>query len=100
MSVVRKLAAERKLEFQPSFGFPVISALGFMNADMKLLLKFIVNRFKETQRAQPPRLDGQDPRVLRGRFKAELRNSICFALAKGNALAMHNQGTTGVVKPP
>ena len=82
------------------FGFPVISALGFMNADMKQLLKLVVGRFKDTQKGEPPRLDGQNLNVIKGRFKAELRNSICFALAKGNALAMHNQGTTGVVKPP
>ena len=100
MSVARKLAGERKLEFQPSFGFPVISALGFMNADMKSLLKLIVARFKDTQKTEPRRLDGKPLAVIKGRFKAELKNSICFALLKGNALAVHNQGTTGVVKPP
>lgn len=98
MPVVNRLLEERKLGSQPTF-FPVISSLGFMNNDMQTVLKFTVDRFKEYQRHLPARLDGTEPKIILGRFKVELKNSICFALLKGNALAMNNQGVRGVVCP-
>jgi hypothetical protein len=100
ISVVQHLVQARKLNFRPTFLFPVISALGFMNKDMTKLLKAIVAQFEDTQKTQPHRADGLRPGFLRGRFKKELKNSICFALLKGNALAAHNQGTNGVAYPP
>lgn len=99
MPVVNRLLEERKLGSQPTFLFPVISSLGFMNDDMQTVLKFTVDRFKEYQRHLPARLDGIEPKIILGRFKVELKNSICFALLKGNALAMNNQGVRGVVCP-
>ena len=96
VAVVKRLADEHKLNYQPEFLFPVISSLGIMNDDMKTLLTFILKRFTDTQ-GKPERPDGVEPRVIKGRFKVELRNSICFALLKGNALAMSNQGCRGVV---
>ena len=44
ISVVQRLVEERKLNFRPSFLFPVVSSLGIMNADMKELMKLIVQR--------------------------------------------------------
>ena len=70
-----------------------------MNKDMTKLLKVIVAQFEDTQKTQPHRA-GLRPGFLRGRFKKELKNSVCFALLKGNALAAHNQGTNGVAYPP
>jgi hypothetical protein len=66
---------------------------------MQKLMKFILDRFVCTQKGKPPRRDGMDPRVIKGRFKAQIKNSICFALLKGNALAMENQGCHGIVHP-
>ena len=100
ISVVSRLVEERRLNFQPIFLFPVISALGFMNKDMTRLLECIVERFKDSQKRQAERADGLRKEILRGRFKVELRNSLCFALLKGNALAMSNQGNNGVSTPP
>jgi hypothetical protein len=97
IAVVNRLADDRRLNYQPEFLFPVISSLGFMNDDMKTLLKFILKRFTDSQKGKPERPDGVEPGVIKGRFKVELRNSICFALLKGNALAMDNQGCRGVV---
>jgi hypothetical protein len=99
ITVVQQLAKDRKLNFQPTFLFPVISSLGFMNEDMIELQKFIIARFKDTQKSEPRRMDGMCPKILKGRFRVELRNSLCFALVKGNALAMSNQGVRGVTRP-
>ena len=69
-----------------------------MNDDMNVLLKEIGKCFKQNQ-SKERRYDGLDPGVLKGRFKTELKNSICFALARGNALAMCNQGLNGITHP-
>ena len=101
ISVVNRLYEERKLNFQPTFLFPVISSLGYMNQDMNKLLKHMTERFKDYQQTLPPSNDGVLAKVLKGRFKAELKNSICFALVRGNALSLNNQGVNGgVVTPP
>src|SRR5688572_21048927 len=41
ISVVQYLVEARKLNFRPTFLFPVVSALGFMNKDMSELLKIM-----------------------------------------------------------
>ena len=99
LQVVRWLAEERMLHFQPEFLFPIISSLGYINEDMTQLMKLMVKRFKDYQTEQPKRLDGLAPGILKGRFKVSLRNSICFALARANALTLDNQGVHGVVQP-
>ena len=96
-AVADRLLEERKLSFQPQFLFPIISALGFLNDDMKKILKVVVQQFADTQVLAPPRWDGLGAGDLKGRFKVELKNSLCFALIKGNTLAMHNQGELGIV---
>jgi len=100
ISVVQHLVQTRKLNFRPTFLFPVVSALGFMNKDMTKLFKIIVTKFEDNQKTQPRRADGVPQGLLRGRFNRELRNSVCFALLKGNALAAYNQGANGVSQPP
>ena len=100
MTVAERLLAEHKLDFQPVFLFPVVSALGYMNKDMQQMLKLIGHRFKETQEKESDSEDGVKPEVVKGRFKRALRDSVCFALVKGLALAMHNQGIKGTVNPP
>ena len=97
--VLERLSDDRKLGSKPTVLYPVISSLGYMNEDMNRVMKFILDRFKQNLHGQPPRLDGLAPKFLRGRFKAVLKNSVCFALVKGNALAMSNQGQWGVVRP-
>ena len=99
MDIVQQLAEERKLNFQPSFLFPVISSLGYMNGDMSKVLKFVVDCFKEVHSKLPKRMDGLSMGTLKGRFKLELKNSICFALIRGNSLVLNNQGVRGVVSP-
>ena len=98
--MVNRLVEDRKLNFQPTFLFPVLSSLGIMNADMKQLMKLIVQRFKDNQRHQPPSSDGVAANVLKGRFKVQLKNAVCFALIRGNALCMSNQGIDGGVRTP
>ena len=99
IAVAERLQAEHKLSFQPKFLFPVLSSFGFMNSDMQELVKTMVTRFKETQTGEPESENGIPPAELKGRFKVHVRNSICFALVKGLALAMNNQGVKGVVTP-
>ena len=72
ISVAQRLVEERKLDFRPTFLFPVLSSLGIMNADMKQLMKLMVGS------VQPPSLEGIDANILKGRFKVQLRNSICL----------------------
>ena len=100
ISVVNRLVEERKLNFQPTFLFPVLSSLGIMNDDMKQLMKLIVQRFKDHQRHQPPSSEGTAANVLKGRFKVQLKNAVCFALIRGNALCLRNQGRDGGVRTP
>ena len=89
----------KNVDFQPSFLFPVVSSMGYMNEDMVKVIKFMVDCFKEVHAKLPKRLDGLSPADLKGRFKLELKNSICFALIKGNSLVLNNQGVKGVINP-
>ena len=98
--MVQRLVEERKLDFRPTFLFPVLSSPGIMNADMKQLMQLMVERFKDHQKGQPASLEGIDANVLKGRFKVQLKNSICFALVRGNALSLFNQGVNGGVTTP
>ena len=100
VSVVNRLSKEHKLDAQPSFLTPIVSSLGFMNNDFRELLKFVVDRFKDSQKTAPRRMDGLARKTLSGRFKVQVRNSIGFALLRANALATYNQGTHQTVKPP
>ena len=100
MSVAQRLVDERKLDFRPTFLFPVLSSLGIMNGDMKQLMKLMVARFKDNQKGQPPSMEGIDANVLKARFKVQLKNAVCFALIRGNALSLFNQGVNGGVRTP
>jgi hypothetical protein len=99
VAVAERLLAEHKLNFQPKFLFPVISSFGFFNDDMKQLMKLMVNRFKDTQEDEPERDDGIGQAQIKGRYKIFLKNTICFALVKGLALATYCQGVKGVLHP-
>ena len=48
IDVVNRLAGERKLKFQPTFLYPIVSSLGYMNDDMNVLLKEIEKCFNLT----------------------------------------------------
>ena len=100
IAVAQRLVEERKLSSQPSFLFPVISSLGIMNADMRQLMKCIVDRYKDHLAHQPPSSEGLADSVLKGRFKVRLKNSVCFAIVRGNALTIANQGVPGGVRTP
>ncbi len=78
--------------------YPIVSSLGYFNEDMKRLLKFMEDCFKLNQ-SREQRCDGLLPGVLKGRFKVELKNTLCFALVRANALALNNQGMKGVTSP-
>lgn len=98
-AIVERLSIDQKLDFQPELLFPVVSSLGYMNADMYQLIRFLVNNFAENLQHSPERQDGISRSVLRGRFSRDLHNSLCFALVRGNALAVANQGLKGVTTP-
>ena len=100
MAIADVLSQKHKLDFKPMFLFPVISSLGFMNKDMLKLQKIFVDQYKEMLGVSPPRTDGVTAGRLQGRFRVQLRNSICFALIKGNAMSTYNQGINSVCKPP
>lgn len=52
-SVVERLVTEKKLTFRPRQAFPVISSLGYFNADMIELLKFYRARFDDYIKSLP-----------------------------------------------
>src|SRR5687767_8790712 len=64
LQIVNRLAEERKLKFQPTFLYPIVSSLGYMNDDMNVLLKEIGKCFKENQ-SKERRFDGLHPGVLK-----------------------------------
>jgi hypothetical protein len=43
--------------------------------------------------------DGLAAKVLKGCFKTKLKHTLCFALVRGNALAINNQGLNGMTHP-
>ena len=98
-ATVNRLSAEHHLDFQPHFLFPTISSLGFLNSDFVTMNKFIVDRFRSTF-SKTERTDGLSLKQLTGRFKVQMRNALCFALVKGNALSTWNQGLRHASKPP
>ena len=100
IAVANRLAERRKLDFSPTFLFPIISAFGFVNDDMNEVMKFIVEFHRGQLKRMGNRADGMTVAVLKGRFKVQLKNSLCFALLRGNALAVYNQGMSSVTQPP
>ena len=86
MAVANYLNRNRRLDFQPEFLFPAITCLGYINEDMKGVTKFIANRYEQFLGEDGTRNDGVTPKVLKSRFKQQLKYSVCFALARANAL--------------
>ena len=100
ISVVQHLVEIRKLNFRPTFLFPVISALGFMNKDMSELFKVLITNFGDNLKKQPSPADRLSPGLLRGPFQKGIDKFCVFCVAQRNALAAYNQGTQGVAHPP
>ena len=96
MEVAGYLSRNRWLDFQPEFLFPVITSLGYMNDAMKHMMDFMASRYKLATKQAGERSDGVQTKTLKARYKREMKQSICFALARGNALAVMNQGVHGV----
>ena len=57
-ATAQRLSNERKIDFAPTFLYPIMSSLGFMNPDFVLLNKFIVDVYKDTLKKEGDRLDG------------------------------------------
>ncbi len=60
-ATAQRLSKERKIDFDPTFLYPIMSSLGFMNPDFVLLNKFIVDVTKDTLKKEQIRrlLDGR-----------------------------------------
>ena len=99
LDVLNRLKEERKLKSQPEILFPVVSSLGYMNADMAKLIK-LITQFQKANLSKAPRADGLGPKDLKGRFKVRMRNTLCFALVRANALSIVNQGEKDGVTHP
>ena len=87
INIAKHLQKQRLLDFQPSFLFPIVSALGYLNADAQ-------NRTMDSSRD-----DGIALGVIKARFKKEVRNALCFGVLRGNALAMGAVGRPFVSRP-
>jgi hypothetical protein len=97
IGLAKHLQKQRMLDFQPSFLFPVISALGYMNGDAHKLVKFMSMVFNKTMDSH--RDDGIPMGVIKARYKTEVRNALCFGVLRGNALAMSAVGRPFVSRP-
>ena len=97
ISLANHLSKMKLLEFKPLFLFPVISALGFMNEDAEKMVKFMNNVMKKNLPSN--RDDGVPQSVLKARFKVEVRNALCFGVARGNSLSMNSVGRPFVSRP-
>ena len=63
------------------------------NIMMKNMMDFMASRYKLEAGDSS---DGVQTKTLKARFRSEMKHSICFALARGNALAMMSQGAHGI----
>jgi hypothetical protein len=97
--VANHLSKLKMLDFQPFFLFPVISCLGFTNHDAILMMKWMSSVFNQSLKLRPLSPDGIPLGVLKGRYKSQVRNALCFGILRGNALAMNSQGRSGVLRP-
>ena len=84
MEVASRLSGEGVLGFQPIFLFPVVSSLGYTNADMSKLTAWLGSRYLEDQKALPPREDGVSVKILGGRYKVYLKRALCFGVLRGS----------------
>ena len=98
-SVVERLVTEKKLNFRPCFLFPIISSLGYCNADMLKMLTFFGSFFRDYAKTLPLTQDGITVNQKTTKYKRQLEASICFALIRGNCLSVYNQGRVGVSTP-
>ena len=87
IAIAHHLQKQNVLDFQPFFLFPVVSALGFLNNDTVQMMKWICGVFNKCI-VPTRRDDGLEMGVIKARFRAEVRNALCFGLLRGNALAM------------
>src|SRR3954451_1348180 len=76
ISVVQHLVEVRKLNFRPTFLFPVVSALGFMNKDMNELFKVLVTNFGDNLKKQPSRW------TFTGPFQTGIEKFCVFCVAQ------------------
>ena len=53
-----------------------------MNEDMNQVVKFIVDFHRGQLKRIRDRADGLTVAVLKGKFKVQLKNSLCFALLR------------------
>ena len=97
ISLVKYLEKQRILDFQPSFLFPVISALGYMNEDATKMMKWMSTVMNKC--VTNIRDDGIPLGIIKARYKVEVKNAICFGLLRGNALAMNAVGRPFVSRP-
>jgi len=84
------LLKQNLLDFQPFFLFPVISALGYLNEDAEKMTQWMYAVMNKTLTGT--RDDGVALSTLKARYKVQVRNAICFGLARGNSLAMNAAG--------
>ena len=97
MAIANHLQKQKALDFQPFFLFPVISSLGFLNGDADKMVKWMSTVLNKC--ISKTRDDGVLFSLIKARYKTEVRNAICFGLARGNALAMHSAGRPFVSRP-
>ena len=97
IAIASHLQKQRVLEFQPFFLFPVVSSLGFFNDDADKMMKWMSTVLNKC--ISKTRDDGVPFGIIKARYKAEVRNAVCFGLLRGNALAMHSAGRPFASRP-
>ena len=96
---VKHLQHRRLLDFTPFFLFPVLSGLGYLNTDGFEMVRFILSVLNTSLTNSGPRADGVGLGIIKARFQTQIKNALCFGLARGNALAMHSAGKVESNRP-
>ena len=97
VATAKHLAKQRLLGFHPTFIFPIISTLGYLNEDAVKMTSWMS---KVANKNLPKhRDDGIEIGVLKNRYKTHVKNALCFGLLRGNALAMNSMGRPFVSRP-
>ena len=97
ISIANHLQKQHMLDFQPFFLFPVVSSLGFLNDDADKMMKWMSTVLNKC--IAKTRDDGIPFGIIKARYKAEVRNAVCFGLLRGNSLAMNSAGRPFVSRP-
>ena len=92
MTVALKQFADGRRSRKPIFLAAVVSSLGELGRESVQLQEFLTAAYGRKLARDGPRDDGQNPKVLTGRFRNKIRTRFIIAVAKGVAMQIWSTG--------